>query len=137
MRQSSAPFADEGAQYLHACTGERDRVLVTGYVPHVYYQSGRGFAAGRPYFLGSFAPSRAYETFSLRRLRAERVPIVLATSGEDYAAFRGWAPRIHDYLARHYREAGEIEAAGARFRVLVDTRLQPAGVHGPRALPCY
>jgi hypothetical protein len=137
MRRSSAPFADEGAQYLHACTRAGDRVLVTGYMPHVHYQSGRGFAAGRPYFLASFAPSPAYQAFSLARLESERVPIVLATDGEDYASFKASVPRIHDYLEAHYRQVGEIEAGGAHFRVLADTRLQAAGPHGPRALPCF
>jgi hypothetical protein len=137
MRRSSAPFSDEAAQYLHACTSVTDRVLVTGYTPHVHYQSGRGFAAGRPYFLASFAPSAAYDAFSLARLESERVPIVLATEGGDYASFKASVPRIHGYLEAHYRQVGEIDAAGARFRVLVDTRLPEAGRHGPRALPCF
>jgi hypothetical protein len=137
MRRSQAPFDHEGAQYLFHCTRPSDRVLVTGYVPAVHYQSGRGFAAGRPYFLGSFAPSRTFERFSLDRLAAERVPIVLASTGEPYADFKGAHPSIDAYLADHYRRAGEIDFDGAAFVVLVDSRIPPAGTWGARSLPCY
>jgi hypothetical protein len=137
LRRSTAPFDDEGARYLFECTEASDRLLVTTYAPQIHYQSGRGFAAGRPYFLWSFAPSRHFESFSLERLAAQRVPIVLATRGDAYTEFSGTLPRIHEYLAHHYREAGVIAVGGAEFAVLVDTRIQPSGTHGPGSLPCF
>lgn len=137
MERSAAPFDHEGAQYLFRCTRPSDRVLVTGYVPAVHYQSGRGFAGGRPYFIGSFAPSHEAESFTLERLSVERVPIVLASGGDAYAAFTGSFPRVGAYLQEHYRQAGQIDFAGADFRVLVDTRIPPARTYGSRSLPCY
>jgi hypothetical protein len=82
-----APFEDEGARYVHACTEQTDRLLVaSAYAPHAYYAAGRGFAAGRQYFLSSQGPSREFREFSARRLEQERVPIVLVNP-PDYPLF--------------------------------------------------
>ena len=135
LKQSVAPSPDEGANYVFDCTEESDRLLVTGYAPQVHYESGRGFAAGRPYFLGSFAPLPMYRSFSLRRLRAERVPIVLAT-GEAGRWFPT-VPLIDIYLGWHYRQAGEILFGETTYTVLTDQRLRPVGSYGPASLPCF
>ncbi len=134
LRQSSAPFADAGASYVFDCTEEGDRLLVTGYVPTLYYKSGRGFAAGRPYFLPSFAPLPEGERFSLERLMQQRVPIVLAESdGGTFASF----PSIDEYVRRYFRRAGTIQFEGAMFDVLVDVRIPPACSYGSERLPCF
>ncbi len=133
LRRSSAPFGEEVARYVHECTSEHDRLLVaTEYAPNIYYRSGRGFAAGRPYFLTSLAPSAASRAFSLARLRSERVPIVLS-SGADYPGFARAYPPIDEYLRTYYREVGAIDDS----HVLVDHRIPATGTHGPRSLPCF
>jgi hypothetical protein len=137
MKRSAAPFDDDGARYLFACTAETDRVLVTTYAPAIHYQSGRGFAGGRPYFVLSFAASPAWEEFSLARLVAQRVPIVLTPGDEAMRVFAGSAPRIGAYVRAHYREAGEVDFGGAPFTVLADRRITPSGTFGADGLPCY
>jgi hypothetical protein len=134
LRRSSPPFADAGAQYVFSCTGEGDRLLVTGYAPDLHYKSGRGFAAGRPYFLRSFAPLPASERFSLERLMQQRVPIVLTES--DTRAFASW-PSIDGYVRRHYRRAATIEFEGTIYEALVDVRIPPTCRYGSERLPCF
>ena len=121
--------------YFRSGAYKSDRLLVTGYAPDVHYKSGRGFAAGRPYFLASFAPLPMYERFSLRRLKAERVPIVLAT-GESESWFP-MTPLIDVYVREHYRKAGNIQSGDTTYAVLTDQRLRPIGSYGPASLPCF
>ena len=135
LRALTPPYADEGARYLYTCTAESDRVLITsGYRPELYYAAGRGFAAGRLYYLNSRAPSPEFKAFSLARLRAERVPIALVDPVDHEFAdqFQG----LHDYVRQHYRTAGQLKFLDVRFDVLVDARITPARTwaHG---LPCY
>jgi hypothetical protein len=131
----TAPYDYQGARYLSACTATSDRVLITsGYRPELYYAAGRGFAAGRLYYLSSLAPSPEFKTWSLERLRAERVPIALVDpdDGELADSF----PALKDYLAEHYRPAGRVEFWGSDFDVLVDPRIPPGGTWGD-GLPCF
>ena len=131
----TAPYDHEGARYLFACTAETDRVLITsGYRPELYYAAGRGFAAGRLYYLNSLAPSPEFKAFSLDRLRAERVPIALMDP-ED-SRVHGRVPRAVPVLQQHYRAAGQVEFWDDRFDVLVDARIPPTGTWAQR-LPCY
>jgi hypothetical protein len=137
LRAMTAPYDDEeGARYLFTCTAESDRVLITsGYRPELYYAAGRGFAAGRLYFLSSLAPSPEFKAFSLDRLRAERVPIALVEP-ED-REFADVFPGLHQYLQQHYRPAGQVAYWNVRFDVLVDARITPIGTWMDSGLPCY
>jgi hypothetical protein len=135
LRPMTPPYDYPGAKYLSACTAESDRVLITsGYRPELYYAAGRGFAAGRLYYLNSLAPSPEFKAWSLERLRVERVPIALmdAKDGEFADQFRD----LHQYLQQHYRAAGQVEFWGVTFDVLADSRLTPARTWG-EGLPCY
>jgi hypothetical protein len=131
------PFEDEGARYVFACTEETDRLLVaSAYAPHAYYAAGRGFAAGRQYFLSSQGPSNEFRAFSARRLQQERVPIVLVNP-PDYEMFARGFEVIDAYLRQYYRPAGMVEWDESPLAVLVDTRIAPSGAWGPGQLPCF
>jgi hypothetical protein len=135
LRAMTPPYDDDGARYVFACTAESDRLLITsGYRPELYYAAGRGFAAGRLYYLNSLAPSPEFKAFSLDRLRAERVPIVLMDpeDGEFADQFRD----MHAHVRQHYRAAGRIEFLGVAFDVLVDSRIVPARTW-TNGLPCF
>lgn len=132
LRRSSAPFEDEVSQYLAACTTPGDRVLVTGYAPHVFYQSGRGFAAGRPYFLTSLAPGEGYEAFSLARWKAEQVPVVLETG--DVEDFERGYPMLSRHLREQYVPTG---VSLGEFTVLVERDRRPESTYRSPELPCF
>src|SRR6185503_3360827 len=135
LRAMTPPYDYPGARYLSACTAESDRVLITsGYRPELYYAAGRGFAAGRLYYLNSLAPSPEFKAFSLERLRAERVPVALVEPGDG--EFADQFRTLHQYVQQHYRAAGRIEFSGVDFEVLVDARIAPTGTW-TNGLPCY
>ena len=97
----------------------------------MYVRSGRGFAAGRSYFL-SFEPSAEALAFSLGRLRRQRVPIVLTTD-DEFAWFTRTYPSLAAYVTQNYRQAG---SSGA-YDVLVDNRIRPVRSYEPGNLPCF
>jgi hypothetical protein len=135
LRAQTPPYDYPGARYLFACTAESERVLITsGYRPELYYAAGRGFAAGRLYYLNSLAPSPEFKAWSLDRLRAERVPIALVDP-ED-REFAEAFPALQQYVQQQYRPVGRIEFWGTNFDVLVDSRIPPAGTSA-EGLPCY
>jgi hypothetical protein len=137
LARMKAPYEDAGAgaQYLSTCTAETDRVLISsGYRPELYYAAGRGFAAGRLYYLNSLAPDPEFKAFSLARLQAERVPIALLDPSDR--EFEEKFDGLYRYLRQHYRRAGQVEFWNVRFDVLVDSRLAPAGTWGGE-LPCF
>jgi hypothetical protein len=84
--------------------------------------------------LNSLAPSPEFKAFSLERLRAERVPIVLMDPQDHEFAeqFQG----LHQHVQQHYRPAGQVEFWNVRYDVLVDERIAPAGTWMD-ALPCF
>ena len=135
-RRLTAPFESEVARYVFACTAVTDRLLVTWYAPELHYGSGRGFAAGRPYFLTSFAPSAGAQAFSLAQLRRERVPIVL-TRGAYETEFARPFPTFDEYLREHYRRVGVVGPNDDAVTVLADERLQPTSTYGDARLPCF
>jgi hypothetical protein len=135
LRALQAPYDHDGARYLFACTAETDRVLISsGYRPELYYAAGRGFAAGRVYYLNSLAPSPEFKAYSLERLREERVPIALVDRGDPEFA-KAFAP-LQQYLRQHYRVAGRVDFWDDHYDVLVDARIPPTGTWADR-LPCY
>jgi hypothetical protein len=137
LRRMKAPYPDAGpgARYLFTCTAETDRVLISsGYKPELYYAAGRGFAAGRVYYLNSLAPAPEFKTFSLERLRAERVPIALLDPDDD--EFRREFQQLDGFIREHYHPAGNVEFWGKRFEVLADSRI-PRTRGWEDGLPCY
>jgi hypothetical protein len=138
LRAMVPPFDEgdgDGARYLFSCVGESDRVLITsGYRPELYYAAGRGFAAGRLYYLKSLASAPEFKAFSLERLRAERVPIVLVEPGDREFA-EEFQP-LQQYVQQHYRPAGAVDFWNVRFDVLVDSRIAPTGAWS-NGLPCF
>ncbi len=135
-KRLAPPFDNDVSRYVYACTARTDRLLVTGYQPEIYYGSGRGFAAGRPYFLTSFAPSAASIAFSLNRLRRERVPIVLVDSTYD-ADFAGPYPTFDQYIRQYYREVGSVGPADRAIKVFTDQRITPITTYYNTGLPCF
>jgi len=130
-----APYDYQGARYLFACTAPTDRVLISsGYRPELYYAAGRGFAAGRLYYLNSLAPSPEFKKWSLARLHAERVPIALVNPDDDDLGDS--FPALKAYLQEHYRPAGRVEFWGSHFDVLVDPSIPPSRTWDD-GLPCY
>lgn len=124
--------------YLRDCTAPDDYVLVTWFAPEVYYYAERKFAAGVAFFYPGFFTGEAEERRSVQRLEHQKVPIVLAEADTYERFFTREHPRLATFLATHYRLVAEIAATDKRrYRVLVDTRLEPEGTWQPLGLPCF
>ena len=134
-RALEAPFPNRLARYVNRCTAPTDRLLLTWYAPEIIYGTGRGFAAGRPYFITSFATSDRALAFSLETLERQRVPLVVI--GPNYESeFQRAFRAIDEYVRQHYVDLG-TDASDDGFRVLADRRLTPVGKYADTALPCF
>ena len=132
---AQAPFPNRLARYVNRCTAPTDRLLLTWYAPEIIYGTGRGFAAGRPYFITSFATSDRARTFSLEMLTRQRVPLVVI--GPNYESeFQRAFREIDSYVQQHYQDVGP-DASDDGFRVLADRRLTPVGTFESTTLPCF
>jgi len=129
------PFDRPLERYLWSCTSPSDRVLVSGYAPETFYGSGRGFAGGRPYFIGNYAPLPAQKAFSLSRFENEQVPVVVIRR-EDEAEFSASFPALAALIRRNYREAGGL-ADDPDTRIFTRADLVPLATYEDGALPCF
>ena len=74
------------------------------------------------------------QRLTIERLERQRVPIVIEKDDCDY---ENYFPLVADYIHHRYRVVSIESDIVSGFRVLVDTRLTPAGVYEPLGAPCY
>ena len=117
----SEPGIVELASYINRCTQPSDRVVVLGYMPELYFLSQRGFGAGSAWILPGFFDSEADQRLMIARIESHRVPIVLTAPDPEYTEdYVAGFPVLHQFLARDYQEAGEVDSdPHYRMRVLV------------------
>jgi hypothetical protein len=119
-------------RYLHDCSRPGDRLLVMGSTPFdISYYAERPIAGGHLFWHQRWRDDPAREARALAQLMAAPVPFVYSTTDpvlDDLAAY----PRVLAYVKAHY-----VEPAGAEGRLLVDSRLQPAGLFQPMGWPCF
>ena len=135
----SDPGIVELASYINRCTQPGDRVVVLGYVPELYFLSQRGFGAGSAWISPGFFDSDADQRLMIARIESHRVPIVLTVPDPEYTEdYVAGFPVLHQFLARDYQEAGEVDSdPHYRMRVLVRRSL-PWQRHDPVVdLPCF
>jgi|RhiMethySRZTD1v2_1073278.scaffolds.fasta_scaffold277395_2 hypothetical protein len=67
--------------YVRACTPPGSRVLVSGFVPQLYFFAERGFAGGMPVFFGDHWSTVQDQEQTIEQLRREFVPLAIVDSG--------------------------------------------------------
>lgn len=117
-----APAGSTGVRgivrYIAACTEPTDRLVVTWFAPEIFYYAGRGY------------PNRS-------RLLSQRIPVILLDTDDYRQLVIKYGPGLLDLL-RYYRVAMDPAPDNERrYRLLVDTRLQPTGQYPPLGLPCF
>ena len=119
-------------RYVHDCTRDGDRVLVTGSTPfQVGYYVERPIAGGHLQWHHGWRSDPAHERQSLALIERQSVPFAFSTHDpvlEDFKAY----PRIHEYLSTHY-----VELEGSEGRLLIDARRAPTGTFGRAGFPCF
>jgi hypothetical protein len=119
-------------RYVHDCTAEGDRVLVTGQTPfQVGYYLERPIAGGHLFWHEKWRSDPRREMQSLELLQRQSVPFAYSTHDPVFNDFAPY-PRIREYLKQYY-----VELEGSRGLVLIDTRRQPTGTFGTLGFPCF
>jgi len=119
-------------RYMHDCTRDGDRLLVTGSTPyHVGYFVERPLAGGQMQWHHRWRASPPDELQAFALIERHPVPFAFSTHDpvlDDFTAY----PRIHAYLQEHY-----VHVEGAHGLLLVDKRRQPTGRFGSLGWPCF
>ena len=119
-------------RYLHDCTRDGDRLLVTGSTPYqVGYYTERPIAGGQLQWHHRWRSDPGHEEQSLAVIRRQSVPFAFSTNDPVFDDF-GAYPRIHAYLKENY-----VEVDGSRGLLLVDKRRQSTGRFGRLGFPCF
>jgi hypothetical protein len=119
-------------RYVHDCTADGDRVLVTGQTPfHVGYLLQRPIAGGHLFWHHRWRTDPPHEAQLLALLQQQSVPFAISTHDPvlgDLASY----PSVHRYFTDHY-----TPLPGSHDLLLVDARRKPSGTFGPYGLPCF
>ncbi|MBI2188920.1 MAG: hypothetical protein HYU37_17615 [Acidobacteria bacterium] len=119
-------------RYLHDCTRDGDRLIVTGSTPYqVAYYAQRKIAGGQLQWHHGWRSDTAHEAQSLALLQRQSVPFAFSTHDPVLDDFKAY-PRLHAYLTDNY---DEIEGSGGLL--LVDKRRPPTGRFGRLGFPCF
>lgn len=119
-------------RYIHDCTADGDRVLVTGQTPfQVGYYVDRPIAGGHLFWHDGWRADPRGEQRWLALLQHQSVPFAYSTHDPVFDDMKRY-PRIHEYLKMHY-----VELEGSRGLVLVDSRRGPTGVFAQLGFPCF
>ncbi len=113
-------------------------MLVAGAIHEIPVPARRRFTAEEAMFKLWLSTYEADQRQTLARLKRQSVPIILADAREFEEGFASDYPLLARHLAQEYREAGTILVdEEPRFRVFVETDLQPRGVDAHFGLPCF
>jgi len=122
--------------YVDRCTTPDQRLLVGGYLVELPFFAQRRFAAGQPYFGGSFG-GEELQRQALRRLREQVVPFAVIPS--DYVG--NIESNFHDvgqYLQSRYTTLTNLHITNELdLKILVDTSLTPTGRDPETGWPCF
>jgi hypothetical protein len=122
--------------YVDRCTTPDQRLLVGGYLVELPFFAQRRFAAGQPYFGGSFG-GEDLQRLALRRLRGQVVPFAVIPS--DYVEnIESNFYSISRYLEARYTTLTNVRVTDELdLRILVDTSLTPTGRDPETGWPCF
>jgi hypothetical protein len=119
-------------RYLHDCTADGDRILITGSTPfQVGYYTQRRVAGGHLFWHFGWRSDAAREAGLLRLLLAQSVPFAMSTTDPVLADLAAY-PNVRRHVMTHYREL-----EGSEGLVLIDTRRPPTGRFGSLGFPCF
>jgi len=137
-RDRSRSAVPNVVDYLRACSGPNDRILVLADAPEVTAFAARPFAGGHPTFRAGFYTLSEDQALTVERLERQSVPIVITRDDADYQqhvepVFR----RVVAWVDERYEFSGEVAAlTGPPMRVLVRRDMTGSERLGDTGLPC-
>ena len=125
------------ARWVNRCTAPGDRLFVLGNMPELYFFSGRLAAGGHAWFVPGYGTSTDAQEETLARVRAHRVPVVIADSERYDTDYAPEFPIVARYISDHYDPAGTFPLGGSEaVRILVHRELRWTGTDVDTGLPC-
>jgi hypothetical protein len=119
-------------RYMHDCTRDGDRILVTGSTPYdVDYYVERPIAGGHIEWHHGWRSDPIHARESLQLLQNQSVPFAFSTNDPVLDDLEKY-PDIRYYFEQNY-DALE----GSHGQLLVDRRRQPTGRFGALGFPCF
>ena len=124
-------------RYLHACTTNRDAVLLTWAAPEYYYFAQRRFGAGHALFLPPDAFTTGHDqTRMLERIRRDRIPVVLINEGRSDEFAKAY-PDVDRYIRDAYVAVGTFKIRdGSLITVAIGRDVKSTGTYDPEGWPC-
>ncbi|MGE0445008.1 MAG: hypothetical protein AB7P99_07240 [Vicinamibacterales bacterium] len=125
-------------QYLDACTGPDDSIMLTWSSPEYYVFARRRFAGGHALFSSpeAFATDRDQQAI-VDRLERQR-PLLVLINQTERADFRRAFPAADAYLDAHYTPVSSFTHYDDAEIVIAALRgTEPVTVYGEAGLPCY
>jgi len=124
------------AAYVRGCTPPGSRVLVSGFLPELYYFADRGFAGGTPVFFGGHWSSARDQELTIEKLRRDFVPLAIVAPG-----FASTYDRVSAYLSSAFEPAGVSGFGNPRapeggYQVLIRRGIESSSLDSRWNLPC-
>ncbi|MEQ1895989.1 MAG: hypothetical protein ABL971_01220 [Vicinamibacterales bacterium] len=121
--------------FLRTCTMSHQRVFVMGFMPDLYFQTARGFAAGQVGLVAGYYTSARDQIVMVERLRRQDVPYVFQMSDSRTELVRG-LKSVASYVDSQYREVGRIPLRGDQELIVLADRSRSTARRA-RGLPCF
>jgi hypothetical protein len=119
-------------RYMHDCTADGDRVLVSGSTPfHIGYLVERPVAGGHVFWHHRWLADPQHEAKMLALLQKQSVPFAFSTHDPVLVDLRPY-PTIQRYFASYYKPL-----PGSHDLLLIDTRRTPTSTFGVYGFPCF
>jgi hypothetical protein len=124
-------------RYLHACTTNRDAVLLTWAAPEYYYFAQRRFGAGHALFLPPDAFTTGHDQARmLERIRRDRIPVVLINEGRSDEFAKAYTD-VDRYIRDAYVAVGTFKIRdGSLITVAIGRDVKSTGTYDPEGWPC-
>ena len=137
-RDRSRSAVPDVVDYLRACSGPNDRILVLADAPEVTAFAARPFAGGHPTFRAGFYALPEDQALTVERLDRQFVPIVVTRDEADYQQhIEPVFKRVVAWVDERYVFRGEVAAlTGPPMRVLVRRDMAGSERLGDTGLPC-
>jgi hypothetical protein len=124
-------------KYVRECTPPNEPLLVLWFAPDLYYYADRPFAGRFGFYMEGYWPSPLQQRLNIEALERARPAIALMEDGREVTDLYTF-PLVVDFLAREYREVGQLASDnGNPVRVFVRQDRPASGVYAEEGWPCF
>jgi hypothetical protein len=122
--------------YLERCTPAGARLFAVGFLPELFFNTGRGFAGGHVLYTPGYYLTDRHASQTLDRLARQDVPFVV-TDSETWPEMRQQYARVAAHVGERYREAARFTVARRDLVVWADAGRPSVAGYGDQQWPCF